>query len=92
MHAADTAADRVEYATDVLGYARGSRDYRDVLNNPEVDVVPICAPNLLHAEIGGAAARAGKPFWIEKPVGRDASDTALVTAAAQAAGVATAIG
>lgn len=92
VHAADTAADRVEYATDVLGYARGSLDYRSVLADPEVDVVSICAPNLLHAEIGVAAAQAGKPFWIEKPVGRNAVDTASVAAAAQAAGVVTSIG
>ena len=31
MHAADTAPDRAEYAKDVLGYAKGSTDYRDVL-------------------------------------------------------------
>jgi predicted dehydrogenase len=92
VHAADTAADRAEYARDVLGYQRASADYRDVLADPEVEVVSICAPNMLHAEIGVAAARAGKPFWIEKPVGRDAADTAAVAAAAQAAGVATSIG
>lgn len=92
VHAADTAADRAEYARDVLGYEKGSTDYRDVLNDPDVDVVSICAPNLLHAEIGEAAAKAGKPFWIEKPVGRSVQDTARVAAAAQAAGVATSIG
>jgi len=92
VHAADSAADRAEYARDVLGYARGSTDYRAVLADPEVDIVSICAPNLLHREIGIAAAEAGKPFWIEKPVGRDAADTAAVAAAAQAAGVATSIG
>src|SRR6478672_4699283 len=85
VHAADTAQDRVDYS-------RGSTDYRDVLADPEVDVVSICAPNLLHREIGVAAAEAGKPFWIEKPVGRDVVDTAAVAAAAQAAGVATSIG
>ena len=63
-----------------------------MLADPDVDVVSICAPNLLHREIGIAAAEAGKPFWIEKPVGRDAADTAAVAAAAQAAGVATSIG
>ena len=70
--AADTAPDRVEYAKDVLGYERGTTDYREVLADPDVDVVSICAPNMLHREIGIAAAKAGKPFWIEKPVGRDA--------------------
>jgi len=92
VRAADTAADRAGYARDVLGYARASTDYRDVLADPDVDVVSICAPNMLHREIGVAAARAGKPFWIEKPVGRDAGEAAAVAAAARAAGVVTSIG
>jgi predicted dehydrogenase len=92
VHAADTAPDRVDYATDVLGYARGSAHYREVLADPEVDVVSICAPNMLHREIGVAAAEAGKPFWIEKPVGRDAAETAAVAAAANAAGLVTCVG
>ena len=92
VHAADTAPDRADYAREVLGYAKAGTDYRDVLADPDVDVVSICAPNMLHREIGVAAARAGKPFWIEKPVGRDVSETAEVAAAAQAAGVVTSIG
>jgi predicted dehydrogenase len=92
VHAADTAADRADYAREILGYARASTDYRDVLADPDVDVVSICAPNMLHREIGVAAARAGKPFWIEKPVGRDAGETAEVAAAARAAGLTTSIG
>ncbi|HEX3750730.1 MAG TPA: Gfo/Idh/MocA family oxidoreductase [Streptosporangiaceae bacterium] len=92
VHAADTAADRASYARDILGYERASTDYRAVLADPGVDVVSICAPNMLHREIGVAAARAGKPFWIEKPVGRDAAETAEVAAAAQAADLVTSIG
>jgi predicted dehydrogenase len=92
VHAADTAADRVTYARDVLGYAKGSADYRAVLADPDVDVVSICAPNALHREIGLAAAEAGKHFWIEKPVGRDARETGEVAAAARKAGIVTSIG
>ena len=92
VHAADTAPDRVVYAREVLGYERGSTDYREVLADPEVEVVSICAPNMLHREIGVAAAEAGKPFWIEKPVGRNVEDTAAVAAAANAAGLVTSIG
>jgi len=92
VHAADTAADRAEYARDVLGYAKASTDYRDVLADPDVGVVSICAPTGLHREIGIAAAEAGKPFWIEKPVGRDATEAADVAAAAGKAGVTTSIG
>jgi predicted dehydrogenase len=92
VHAADTAADRARYARDVLGYERCSTNYLDVLADPDVEVVSICAPTGLHAEIGVAAARAGKHFWIEKPVGRDASEARQVAAAAAAAGVETSIG
>jgi len=92
VHAADTAADRVTYARDVLGYATASTHYRDVLADPDVDVVSICAPNVVHHEIGVAAAEAGKPFWIEKPVGRDARETGEVAAAARTAGIVTAVG
>src|SRR6478609_2349490 len=90
--AADTAPDRVEFARDVLGYSRGTTDYREVLADPEVEVVSICAPNFLHAEIGVAAAEAGKHFWIEKPVGRSLEETARIEAAATRAGVITSIG
>jgi predicted dehydrogenase len=92
MHAADTAPDRAEYAREILGYAKASTDYHDVLSDPDVDVVSICAPTGLHREIGVAAAEAGKPFWIEKPVGRDAAEVAEVAAAAGKAGVVTSIG
>jgi predicted dehydrogenase len=92
VHAADTAPDRRVYARDVLGYPRSSTDYRDVLADPDVDVVSICAPNHLHRAIAVAAAEAGKPFWIEKPVGRSAEETGDVAAAARAANVETSIG
>src|SRR6202012_5221685 len=92
VHAADTAPDRADYAREVLGYAKAGTDYRDVLADPDVDVVSICAPHMLHREIGVAAARAGKPFWIEKPVGREASEPTELAAAVRAAGVVTSIG
>ena len=90
--AADNVQERAEYARDVLGYERCTVDYHDVLNDPEVDVVSICAPNFLHAEIGIAAAKAGKAFWIEKPVGRGAHETEAVQKAAVDAKVTNTIG
>ncbi|HMS37270.1 MAG TPA: Gfo/Idh/MocA family oxidoreductase, partial [Arachnia sp.] len=58
-----------EAAVKELGFRRAVADYRDVINDPEVDVVSICSPNFLHREVALAAAAAGKPFWIEKPMG-----------------------
>jgi len=90
--AADAVQANADYAVDVLGYERATLDYRDVLADPAVDVVSIAAPNFLHREFALAAAAAGKPFWIEKPTGRDARETADIVDAAARAGVVTAVG
>lgn len=92
VHAADTAPARAEEAINVLGYERASTNYQAVLDDPDVDVVSICAPNFLHAEISIAAAKAGKHFWVEKPVGRGEEDTLAVAEAAAEAGVVSTIG
>ena len=90
--AADTAPARVEFATSTLGYASGTTDYHDVLADPRIEVVSICAPNFLHAEIGIAAAEAGKHYWIEKPAGRNLNDTTALAAATARAGVVSTVG
>ena len=90
--AADTSEERAAYAKSVLGYRESTTDYHNVLNHPDVDVVSICSPNFLHKEMGVAAAKAGKAFWIEKPVGRGAHETEAVAAAAAQADVLTTIG
>ena len=90
--AADTEPSRLDYATDVLGYADSTTDYAAVLADERVDVVSICSPNFLHAEMAVAAARAGKHFWIEKPAGRGVAETAAVAAAVAKAGVITSVG
>lgn len=75
-----------------LGFERAVADYRDLLADPEIDVVSICAPNFLHHEIAMAAISAGKPFWIEKPMGVNAAQSREIAQAAAAAGLATAAG
>lgn len=90
--AADTSQARADFAREVLGFEASTTDYHEVLNHPDIDVVSICAPNFLHAEMGKAAAAAGKSFWIEKPVGRSDLETQDVAEAADAAGVTTAVG
>jgi len=90
--AADTSEERIKYASEVLGYSQTTTNYHDVLNHPDVDVVSICSPNFLHKEMGIATANAGKAFWIEKPVGRGASETLEVEEAVNKAQVETTIG
>ena len=63
---------------EVLGYRETITDYHVVLANPDVDVVSICSPNFLHHQIGLATIAAGKPFWIEKPMGRRAEESSEI--------------
>ena len=62
-----------ENALDILGFDRVYEDYRDLLADPEVDAASIASPNFLHHEIALAAIEAGKPFWIDKPMGVNAA-------------------
>jgi len=92
VEAADVSAQGRDYAQSVLGYEAVSTDYRSVIDNPAVEVVSICAPNALHAEIAEAAAEAGKAFWVEKPVGRTVGEAERAAAAAAARDVVTCVG
>ena len=45
-------------------------DFRDLLEDPELDVVHICTPPHWHGIMAVAAARAGKDIFCEKPMTR----------------------
>ncbi len=79
--------ERVEAARR-YGYEKAVIDWRDLVNDPEVQVFDNGAPNNLHAEPCIAAARAGKHVICEKPLGRDAAEARRMLTAMQAAGVA----
>lgn len=74
------------------GFSRAVSDYRELIEDPDIDLVSICAPNYLHKEIALAAAEAGKPFWIEKPMGVNAQESRDIAEAAQRAGIQTSVG
>ncbi|MCU5774767.1 Gfo/Idh/MocA family oxidoreductase [Erwiniaceae bacterium BAC15a-03b] len=64
-------------------------DWRELVNDPEVDVVDITSPNHLHFEMALAAIAAGKHVYCEKPLAVSAQQAQEMTAAARRAGVKT---
>lgn len=89
---ADAVGARAEAAKQRFGFERATSDWRDVLNDPAVDVVDITAPNGMHLEVIRAAAEAGKHIACEKPVGRRPAETITAVAAAKASGAITSVG
>jgi len=47
---------------------RAYSDYRDLLQDEEIDLVIICLPHFLHLESSVAALEAGKHVFVEKPM------------------------
>ena len=66
----DIQIDRAEKAAAEFGAegAQVTADYKELLANPEVEVVHVCTPNVSHSEITIAAFEAGKHVYCEKPM------------------------
>lgn len=75
-----------------LGFRRSTADWRELVADPHIDVVDICAPNFLHKEMALAAIRHGKHVYSEKPLALDVADAEEMTRAAEQAGVKTLVG
>ena len=89
---ADEVEARAREAQALLGFERYTADWKQVIADPEVELVNITAPNNMHLEIARAAAEAGKHIFCEKPVGRNPQETAAIEDAARQAGVLTCVG
>lgn len=53
------------------GIKNTTTDYREILDDPEIDVVLICSSTDTHAQFIQEAAKAGKHIFCEKPVDSD---------------------
>ncbi len=88
----DNLEERCTQAVDSFGFAKGATDWRRVVEHPDVDVVTVCSPNMLHVEMVEAAAANGKHVFCEKPVGGTPEQTVAADRAAREAGVITGVG
>ena len=63
------------------------RDYRDLLEDPEIDAVSICLPHYMHSKVTIKAARAGKHILCEKPIATNLNEADAMIKATKEAGV-----
>ena len=83
------------FATDAAeryGYEKAVTDWRDVADDPGIDIVSIVVGNALHREIAEAMIRAGKHVLCEKPLADTLENARAMAEAEKEAGVVTAVG
>lgn len=89
---ADVDARALEKWASGFGFPRWTINWREIVEDPLVDVVDVTTPNILHAEMVIAAAQAGKHIYCEKPLATTSSDAARIVAAVENAGVVSIVG
>ncbi len=81
-------AGKLQAFADQWGYETTETDWRKLVERKDIDVIDIAASNDMHLEIAVAAAQAGKMVMCEKPLGRNAAESAKMVAAVEQAKVA----
>jgi len=89
---ADVNDEAAATAAAALGFARSTSDWRDLVADPDIDVINVTAPNALHKEMALAAIAAGKHVYCEKPLAPLAADAREMAEAAEKAAVKTQVG
>jgi predicted dehydrogenase len=89
---ADPNAGALAQAAARFGVPRAVADYRDLLDDPDIDVVDVVTGNRPHFEISWNALRAGKHVLCEKPVHPDYRKTIQAADMAAAKGLKTKVG
>jgi len=84
----DIIPERAEEAKEKFGTkdAKTYTDYKELLSDPEIEVVHVLTPNREHAQITVDALYAGKHVMCEKPMAKTAADARRMYEAAKATG------
>lgn len=82
MICASSAASAERYRA-AYGFARGTDDWRVLVEDPKVEAIVIASPQATHRAIAEAAFKLGKPVMCEKPMGASIKDARAMTEAAK---------
>lgn len=89
---ADRNRETAEKAATDLGFERAYDDWRTLIEDADVHIISITAPNAMHMDIALSALEAGKHVWCEKPLACNLHDTRKLASAAAETGLSTAVG
>ena len=83
----DVSQELADDARDRFGFEEASTDWLSVVQRDDIDVVDICTPNNMHAEMAIAAAKAGKHILCEKPLSNTLEDAERMATVVRESGV-----
>ena len=83
----DIEPDVVKHFSELYEIPNAYTDFDEMLENTDADIISICTPHGLHAEMSIKAAEAGKHILVEKPMALTVKDCHRMIAAAEANGV-----
>jgi predicted dehydrogenase len=89
---AEVNEEALKAAAEEFGIARAVTDYRELVADPDIDVIDVATGNAMHFEISMAAIAAGKHVLCEKPVNSDYLETRRAAELAAQMGVKTKLG
>ena len=75
---AESNPQRAKEASERFKIPRNYSDYRELLEQPDIDAVTIALPNHLHAPVAIQALEARKHVLLEKPMATNAKDAAKI--------------
>jgi len=71
-----------QYSKEIYPYVEVVKDYQEAINDPNIDLIVICTPNIYHYKLVKEALYAGKHVVIEKPItttSKEAEDLIEIT-------------
>jgi len=83
---ASRTLEAAERAAEEMGFTYATQNPDDVFNDPEIDIVDICTPNIYHKEGIIKALAAGKNVYCDKPLASCYAETQEVVDAARKSG------
>lgn len=69
------------------GFPVATADENELINSPDIDIIDICTPNILHADTVRRALAAGKHIYCEKPLADNLANAEEMAALAAKSGL-----
>jgi predicted dehydrogenase len=83
----DLSEDRLEHVGSLYPFLQKTKNYQDILDDPEVDAVVVATPVSTHFKLASEALNAGKHVFVEKPLAAKTEESLALVKLAEEKGL-----